>query len=113
MSDDPPRSPLDDPRFPSVLTKLAEGASRLDAGEIPLPEPLHALNVGGVAGWVIPTRFGGSDISAVDLLSGYVRLAEACLTTAFVLTQRNGACQRIAASPNAQLQQELLPGLCH
>jgi alkylation response protein AidB-like acyl-CoA dehydrogenase len=39
-------------------------------------------------------------------------LASACLTTAFVLTQRNGACQRIAALGNENVKLELLPGLC-
>ena len=34
------------------------------------------------------------------------------MTTAFVLTQRNGACQRIAGSQNEALKAELLPAFC-
>lgn len=45
------------------------------------------------------------------MLAGYMRLASACLTTTFVLTQRNGACQRIAGSTNDSLRAELLPRL--
>ncbi len=40
-----------------------------------------------------------------------MRLAAACLTTTFVLTQRNGACQRIAGSSNEVLRSDLLPRL--
>ena len=62
--------------------------------------------------WVIPAEYGGDDITSLELTQGYEQLAQACLTTTFVLTQRNGACQRIAGSENASLKAELLPALC-
>jgi alkylation response protein AidB-like acyl-CoA dehydrogenase len=65
----------------------------------------------GVLGWVIPHEYGGSPVGEGELLAGYTRLAAACLATTFVLTQRNGACQRIAASQNDELKSELLPRL--
>lgn len=61
--------------------------------------------------WVIPEQYGGRPVSPWDLNVGYQRLSGACLVTAFVLTQRNGACQRIAASENDDLKRELLPSL--
>lgn len=66
----------------------------------------------GVLGWVIPRLYGGSGIGPAELLGGYERLATACLTTTFVLTQRNGACQRIAGCDNDKLKNDLLPRLC-
>jgi alkylation response protein AidB-like acyl-CoA dehydrogenase len=38
-------------------------------------------------------------------------LASACLTTTFILTQRTGACRRIAGCRNEALKSKLLPGL--
>ncbi len=40
-----------------------------------------------------------------------MRLAAACLTTTFVLTQRSGAVKRIVDSENSAEQERLLPGL--
>lgn len=63
-------------------------------------------------GWVIPTACGGSDVSACQLMEGYDQLATACLVTTFILTQRNGACQRIAAADEVDvIGAELLPPL--
>lgn len=66
----------------------------------------------GVLGWVIPEEYGGQDVSTEPLTRGYMRLTEACLTTTFVLTQRNGACQRLAGSENEELKARLLPAFC-
>ena len=65
----------------------------------------------GVLGWVIPPAYGGCELSPSDLTCGYEQIAAACLPTAFVLTQRNGACQRIAGGENEDLKAELLPCL--
>src|SRR3984957_12732686 len=46
------------------------------------------------------------------MLAAYEMMAAACLTTTFVLTQRNAACQRIATSDNEDIKAELLPPLC-
>jgi alkylation response protein AidB-like acyl-CoA dehydrogenase len=66
----------------------------------------------GVLGWVIPQEFGGQDVSTEALTLGYLRLTEACLATTFILTQRNGACQRLAGSENEELKARLLPAFC-
>ncbi len=59
--------------------------------------------------WGLPREFGGIPVSEDEMLDAYIDLARLCLTTAFVLTQRNAACQRIAASSNDRLRQKLLP----
>jgi alkylation response protein AidB-like acyl-CoA dehydrogenase len=49
--------------------------------------------------------------SEADLLRGYIRLATACLTTAFVLSQRVAAVSRLLASKNEPLRRQLVPPL--
>lgn len=73
---------------------------------------LECLKAGGVFRWGLPPEFGGKPASNVELLTGYIDLARLCLTTTFILTQRDAACQRIAASSNLELRQRLLPDLC-
>ena len=94
-----------------LFEKLAELSGGLDARQEWPALQFELLAQQGVLGWVIPAEYGGSSIGQQKLLAGYVDLAEACLTTTFVLTQRNGACQRIAASSNDWLKAELLPWL--
>lgn len=84
----------------------------LDSDDTWPSQQLDAMAEADVLGWLIPKHFGGSEIDASQLAAGYERLAEACLISAFVLTQRNGACQRIAASGNEQLKTDFLPTLC-
>ena len=94
-----------------LLTRLEESSGSLDqSGDWPR-EQFADLAAAGVLQWVIPREYGGTDISNVELTEGYEALAKACLTTTFILTQRNGACQRIAACENEELKAELLPSL--
>lgn len=93
----------------SLLAELRHASGALDATQQFPRDQFAALARTGVLGWVIPAEFGGTDVSQTELLDGYVELASACLTTTFVLTQRNGACQRIAACPNEALKAQLLP----
>jgi butyryl-CoA dehydrogenase len=94
-----------------LLDRLAGLSGGLDARQEWPAEQFGLLARAGVLGWVIPPEFGGKGVTQRELLAGYIQLAAACLTTTFVLTQRNGACQRIAASANEQLKAELLPKL--
>ncbi|HLJ12165.1 MAG TPA: acyl-CoA dehydrogenase family protein, partial [Planctomycetaceae bacterium] len=94
-----------------LIVRLAELAGPLDAsGQWPALQ-FELLSKAGVLGWVVPREFGGAQVSERELLTGYVEMASACLTTTFVLTQRHGACQRIAASDNQSLKADLLPKL--
>ncbi len=75
-------------------------------------ERLACLRDFGVFRWGLPVEFGGLPATRFQLLEGYVELARLCLTTAFILTQRDAACHRIAASQNLELRQRLLPDHC-
>ncbi|WP_425617086.1 acyl-CoA dehydrogenase family protein [Anatilimnocola sp. NA78] len=70
-------------------------------------EQLQLCAEAGVHEWFLPPEVGGQGWSEADLLRGYLQLSAACLTTAFILTQRVGACTRIAASGNEGAQQVL------
>ncbi|MBI1314328.1 acyl-CoA dehydrogenase [bacterium] len=91
--------------------QLRDQAATLGSVDAWPGEQLGAMGGAGVLGWLIPQEFGGSDISAAELVSGYEQLAAACLTSTFVLTQRNAAIQRIVKSGNEELKKELLPEL--
>ncbi len=69
------------------------------------------LRDAGVPAWSIPTAFGGRDLASVALLAGYERLAGACLTTAFILSQREAAVRRLRANGNPEQQRHYLPAL--
>jgi alkylation response protein AidB-like acyl-CoA dehydrogenase len=75
-------------------------------------EQIALLAEAGVLSWGLPAEFGGTTASEIQVLAAYEKLAASCLTTTFVLTQRNAACQRIAASDNFEIKSELLPPLC-
>jgi alkylation response protein AidB-like acyl-CoA dehydrogenase len=73
---------------------------------------IQLLADAGVLTWGLPVEFGGRPATDAQVMGAYEKLAAACLTTTFVLTQRNAACQRIAASDNFEIKSELLPPLC-
>src|SRR5262249_11308981 len=65
----------------------------------------------GATRWSIPKAHGGEQIAGQDLLVRYEELASACLTTCFILSQRDAACRRLRASGNDELCAELFPQL--
>jgi alkylation response protein AidB-like acyl-CoA dehydrogenase len=99
----------------AALTELAEQLSRLagplDQSEAWPAEQLELCGRAGVFEWFIPRAWGGQEWSDADIARGYLRLSAACLTTTFIITQRTGACQRIAGSDNEALKRRLLPDL--
>lgn len=102
----PDEPPLE--RLCDQLTALGEALDRTEAW------PLAQLGLCGEAGvfrWFMPRHWGGLEWSELDVTRGYLRLGAACLTTAFIITQRTGACLRIAGSENRALKERLLPDL--
>jgi alkylation response protein AidB-like acyl-CoA dehydrogenase len=95
----------------AVLEVLAAHAAAADAAAVWPEASWQALGRGGVTGWCIPQAYGGQELDAAALLDGYGLLAGACLTTCFILSQRDSACRRIRDSGNVQLCRELLPPL--
>jgi alkylation response protein AidB-like acyl-CoA dehydrogenase len=95
----------------AALAVLEAHADAADASPEWPAASWDALIQAGVPRWVIPSPNGGDDWSAVDVLDGYGRLAGACLTTCFLLSQRDAACRRLRDSGNEALCQELFPPL--
>src|SRR5438067_2619788 len=94
-----------------ALAALAAGANTADADAIWPEVSWTALRQAGVCKWAVPASYGGQELAGVDLLEGYESLAGACLTTCFILSQRDAAVRRLRDSGNTMLCQELLPQL--
>jgi len=91
--------------------ELASQSAGLDASGSWPAEQLKMLGEAGVYRWFQPREWAGVDWSEADLARGYVRLAAACLTTTFVLTQRSAAVRRIVECDNESAKERLLPDL--
>ena len=97
--------------FSALLDQLEAHANAPGAEDEWPAEQFQLLARAGVLGAAIPREYGGTGASAEEMTFGYIDLAAADLVTTFVLTQRNGACQRIAGSENLDLRSEILPRL--
>jgi len=89
------------------LAALADEADR----SADWPVGWDILQRSGVLAWSVPTDFGGEGRSATDLLDAYEQLSGACLTTAFILSQREAGIRRLIASNNPDLKLRYLPRL--
>ncbi|HWG44121.1 MAG TPA: acyl-CoA dehydrogenase family protein [Gemmataceae bacterium] len=98
--------PLDE-----ALPLLETHAGAADAEAVWPAASWDALRRSGVLGWIIPREYGGAGLDPLDLLEGYQRLAGACLTTCFLLSQRDSACRRLRDGGNEMLCRLLLPAL--
>src|SRR3954453_10051722 len=87
----------DDPALDALCARLVELAPALEQPDSWPAEQLRLCGEAGVFEWFAPVELGGQGWNEIDLLRGYMKLAAACLTTTFVITQRSGAMQRIAA----------------
>ena len=100
----------DDPALDAIVRRgLRDLAGELDRSEPGRPSNCGCAARPGVFRWFLPRALGWLEWSDVDVIRGYLRLSAACLTTTFIITQRTGACQRIAGSDNALAKERLLP----
>jgi butyryl-CoA dehydrogenase len=90
------------------LATLAANARDADEKAVWPAASWHALEQAGVLGWSIDRDHGGAGCASTALLAGYEQLASVCLTTCFILSQRDAAVRRIEASSNERLRRELL-----
>jgi alkylation response protein AidB-like acyl-CoA dehydrogenase len=90
---------------------LASHANEADAAPVWPVQSWQTLRRCGVLGWGIPVDQEGEGVAGIPLLDGYEQLAGACLTTCFILSQRDAACRRLRSSDNEALCRELLPPL--
>jgi alkylation response protein AidB-like acyl-CoA dehydrogenase len=111
--DSPHLSNDDEAKLRALAANLEELSGALvDVDDWPGHQLLELVAKAGVLRWGLPAEFGGVPVSDTAMLYAYETLASACLTTTFVLTQRNAACQRIVNSDNREIKAELLPRLC-
>ncbi len=101
----------DDSALDALCEQLAAGAAQIDSDNAWPGRQLELCGRYGVYRWFVPESDGGLAWSDADLARGYIRLAEACLTTSFVITQRTGAIQRVAAMGNDAIKSQYLPDL--
>ncbi len=86
-------------------------APELDSAPRWPEEQLWLCGEHSVYEWFLGTEWGGQGWDEEQIVRGYLALSAACLTTTFILTQRTGACRRIAGCENEALKQRLLPRL--
>ncbi len=100
--------------FDALLLTILNYAQGSDSEYLWPAKSWDALQQAGVLSWNVPREFGGAELNSVEMTYGYTRLAEACLTSTFVLTQFNAACQRLNWSEDDDVKMkvfnELLKG---
>ncbi len=102
----------DSPQLDQLCQRLAALADETDRTGTWPAEQLRLCGEYGVYRWFMPASWGGFEWDDRAVTQGYLRLASACLTTTFIITQRTGACRRlVTAEGNRPLQQRLLPDL--
>jgi alkylation response protein AidB-like acyl-CoA dehydrogenase len=91
--------------------RLLEAADEADGALTWPARSWQALAEAGVLAWAIPPQHGGRDWTGPELLAGYRDLAATCLTSAFILSQREAAIRRLCAAPTPALHERFLPDL--
>lgn len=99
----------------AALTQLCEALRPLAAetdrtGAWPA-EQMRLCGEAGVFEWFLSLEHGGQGWDDEAVTRGYLALSSACLATTFIITQRTGACRRIAGGSNDNLKARLLPDL--
>jgi alkylation response protein AidB-like acyl-CoA dehydrogenase len=79
----------------AALQALATWADAADAEPAWPAASWEALRHAGVLRWAVPQEHGGAGLPLVQMLGGYELLAGACLTTTFLLSQRDAAIRRL------------------
>ncbi len=103
-------TPADD-SLEVLCGRLSELAQKTAANGLWPEEQLRLCGEAGIFRWFLPKIYGGLEWSEADITRGYLALSKACLSTTFTITQRVGACRRIAACGNEPLKERLLPKL--
>jgi alkylation response protein AidB-like acyl-CoA dehydrogenase len=101
----------DVPALAELCTLLAQPAAETDRTGAWPAEQLRLCGDYGVYEWFLDPAWGGQGWAEAEVVRGYLALSAACLTTTFIITQRTGACRRIAGCDNRLLKELLLPGL--
>lgn len=103
--------PINAPTLAKLCHDLGRLAIDTDRTSAWPAEQLRLCGEAGVFEWFLDPAWGGQGWNEEQVVRGYLELSAACLTTTFVITQRTGACRRIAGCQNQPLKERLLPGL--
>jgi alkylation response protein AidB-like acyl-CoA dehydrogenase len=101
----------DHPAVAELCQRLAELARETDLSSRWPAEQLRLCGEYGVFEWFLEPEWGGQRWDQEAVARGYLELSRACLTTTFIITQRTGACRRIATCDSFELKSALLPDL--
>ena len=81
--------------------QLEASAEIVDRSPVWVSDSWQVLLEAGVLGWSIPASYGGTELRPVEILIGMEAIAARCLTTAFVLSQREAAVRQLLKGPPA------------
>lgn len=100
------------PMIPTeILTAIVAQAEAADAKPEWPQDSWEQVRRAGALAWAVPVAYGGRGLPGIQLLTANETLAGACLTTCFIISQRDAACRRIMDSGNEDLRRLLLPPL--
>ena len=91
-----------------ALAIIEARAERIDVSAAWPAGNLAALQRCGALAWAIPRAFGGTGMDAVLLHRRYEELAQRCLTTALIFTQRDSAVGFLVSAADAPISARLL-----
>lgn len=100
-----------EPDLQRLTESLDEWGTQYDlTGEWPERSVKLLAEMGGWR-WNVPAVYGGDPVSHRDLLRIYEAISAGCMSTSLILTQRDGAVELIATSPNETMKSRWLPRL--
>jgi alkylation response protein AidB-like acyl-CoA dehydrogenase len=103
--------PLSPERLSEITAALSSWAAEYEQTGAWPQRSIALLGDVGAWRWNIPAESGGDPLPHAALLEAYAALAAGCMSTALISTQRDGAVELIATSPNEAAKRELLPRL--
>lgn len=95
---------------PGLAAVLAKNAAVAD-GALDWPAESWSALTAVALQWCVPRRLGGRELPAGELLAGYGEIARRCLTTAFILSQREASIRYLMRGANTALIDRLVPAL--
>ncbi|MEO0529967.1 MAG: acyl-CoA dehydrogenase family protein [Planctomycetota bacterium] len=101
----------DDDALVDLCDRLRDLAADADKSDGWPAKSMRLCGEAGVFEWFLPVELGGQGWDDEQVTRGYLALSQASLATTFIITQRTGACRRIAGGENTALRDRLLPDL--
>lgn len=96
------------PELDASLAALATLADGADKDPVWPATSWEALGRAGALAWAVPVECGGLGLNTADLQEAYQCVAGSCLTSCFILSQRDAAIRRVRDLGSDALRRELL-----